>query len=132
MKYRELIESPMADFETFGDMSREGSFRPDDLKAINNPKWKAKVVKAFEKVPYPVNLYLINGDENGKVRYEVGKVGFDKYYARDLANLGQWAGVRSPKFVENMTRKLVNRKNHFHEKSCRRCSLASDTLDGGS
>lgn len=69
---RQLVEAPVADFQ-FIDKSDEidtithkpggkmgSSFRDDDLRAINSPKWRAKLIQTFRKTPEPINIYLYN------------------------------------------------------------------------
>jgi hypothetical protein len=36
------------------------SFPPEDLRALRNPKWHAKLIRQFAKSPVPLNLYLLN------------------------------------------------------------------------
>jgi hypothetical protein len=61
MRYSDILtEMPMAHFGTLGDMSQPGSMEDSDRKAINNPKWRAKLMTQFSKTAEPLNLYIMN------------------------------------------------------------------------
>ena len=62
--HEELVETPIADYAFIGDPKIPGTFEEPDLKAISNPKWHAKLIKTFSRVPFPVNIYLLNGVDN--------------------------------------------------------------------
>jgi hypothetical protein len=68
MRYKDLVEAPLQDFGVLGDTKEPGSFRADDLKAMNNPKWEAKLRNVFSKTPYNFNIYALNAPDN-KHRY---------------------------------------------------------------
>ena len=64
-KYRAMIsESPIADFQFIGDPDTPYTFDTNDLKAVRNQKWHAKLLKTFEKTPMPINIYLMNPRDN--------------------------------------------------------------------
>jgi hypothetical protein len=79
MRYKEISETPLADFKVIDDNDSigtefkknspmyadkgEGSFRQTDLKAMSNPKWIEKVHNFFKNCPYDFNIYLFNGSE---------------------------------------------------------------------
>jgi hypothetical protein len=100
MRWKEISEAPIADFEVHGDTSQEGSFRMDDLKAMSNPKWLKKVEHYFSRVPQNINLYLVN------VADFVGAVGirFNRY--RNLGRLDEWSGIRSLAEVQKIIGKV--------------------------
>ncbi len=60
----QLDEAPLADFEFHGDPETPGTIGDDDLRAVRNPKWHAKLIKMFQNIPFPVNVYILNG-KNG-------------------------------------------------------------------
>lgn len=64
-----LIEAPLNDFEISGSSDNPGSFRDDDLRAFQNPKWLAKVRSAFSRTPFRINVYAFNGDRRGRVLF---------------------------------------------------------------
>jgi hypothetical protein len=55
-----LVEAPIEDMGVLGDLDRPGSMQADDLKAIQNPKWQAKLRERFSKTPYAINVYFLN------------------------------------------------------------------------
>lgn len=87
--YIRLVEAPLADFDAVGDLDTEGTFRPDDLRAIRNPAWREKVKNAFKQTPYTFNVYVYNG-LNGSA--PVGQHGSD-VDTRDLQKIAAFAGV---------------------------------------
>lgn len=97
-----LLEAPLADFGTFGDPDTEGSFRPDDLRAMKKPAWRKKVENAFAKSPYKFNIYIYNGAEG---MAPVGKSD-ERLNVRNLENLNKYAGVTPLNVVETMIGKL--------------------------
>jgi hypothetical protein len=61
MRYSDILnEMPMAHFGTLGDMTQPGSMEDADRRAINNPKWQAKLTKQFSQTAEPLNLYIMN------------------------------------------------------------------------
>jgi hypothetical protein len=60
MRWKDIMEAPIADLGTFGDLDTEGSFRTSDLNALRNPKWAKKVRSMFERVPFDINVYFYN------------------------------------------------------------------------
>lgn len=96
-----IEEAPLADFETFGDLDKEGSFRGDDLKAVRSEKWLTKVRTQFANFPHPLNVYVYNG-EGGMV-----SIGSREIDARNFAMLrGELAGVQPPSRVQRILGKL--------------------------
>jgi len=59
MRITDITEAPLADFGLYGEAT-PSTFDDNDLRAINNPKWKAKLISTFARTPFPVNIYLIN------------------------------------------------------------------------
>ena len=59
-----VIEAPIADFQFSGDPVTPYTFDANDLKAVRNPKWHAKLLKTFEKTSAPINIYLMNPDKS--------------------------------------------------------------------
>jgi hypothetical protein len=106
MRLRQITEAPLGDFKLGGDTENEGSFRPDDLRAMKNPKWLEKVRNAFSKTPYRINVFAYNG-EGGRVPFMTGHltgIPGDKF-SRDVRNIRSniltYAGITtSPQFIE--------------------------------
>lgn len=69
MRYREITEAPITDMSFHGDLETAGSFRASDLKMMRSQVWNGRVVKAFEKCPYDIGLYFVNGPEMGKIDF---------------------------------------------------------------
>lgn len=107
MRWKEITEAPIADFGTYGDMSQEGSFRQNDLRAMTNPKWQAKLHRMFEKTEFPINLYLVNAPNDRTTPGLYGPVQSSSY--RDLSGLNNWSGIKSKNEVEA----LIGRKLEF-------------------
>lgn len=103
MRWKEITEAPIADFGTYGDMSKEGSFRANDLKAMTNPKWQAKLKRMFENTEFPINLYLFNAPDDIEVsnRKDVGHGPKQNPY-RDIRYLQTWSGIRKKDEIENL------------------------------
>ncbi len=92
MRYRDLIsEAPIADFEIAGDLDTQGSFQKDDLKKLRDPAWKERVVRLFQRSPFVINLYIVNGDPEGKIK-RTGKNFIDKTNTRDIKS---YVGIQS-------------------------------------
>lgn len=107
MRWKEIIkEAPIADFGTFGDMNREGSFRTNDLKAMTNPKWQAKLHRMFEKTEFPINLYLFNAPDDVHTPATFDSPAQSRNSYRDLNNISRWSGIRSKDEIE----RLLDRK----------------------
>ena len=66
MRFRELIEAPLADYEPLGDFSQPGPFRGPDKKLVPHAVNKAKTVKFFEKTPYDFRLFFSNISGTGR------------------------------------------------------------------
>lgn len=98
MLTKELFEAPLADFDVFGDQHIEGSFRSDDLRAIRNPKWRAKIFKAFEKTQFNFNIYLYNGAEG------MAPVGLHSQpvQVNDLKNIKKYVGIQPIAVIRNL------------------------------
>lgn len=103
MRWKELSEAPIADFGVFGDTEAEGSFRSQDLKAMNNPKWTAKVLRMFERCPVDFNVYLYNAPQ-GKATLASNKNAEHEF--RDISTRNQWMGVKPFMDVMKLTGKL--------------------------
>jgi hypothetical protein len=61
--FESIMEAPLADFGAYGDLSREGSLRPDDIKAVQSPKWLKKLDSHFSRTPWNFNIYVFNATE---------------------------------------------------------------------
>lgn len=71
MKCSEIIsEMPMNSIRFHGNMDREGTFRPDDVKKFNNPKWNERVLSIFKNSPYDINLHILNGKEDKSIDFK--------------------------------------------------------------
>ena len=99
MRWREISEAPLGDFAAYGDMDHEGSFRPEDMRAMRNPKWVKKVETAFSKTPYRFNVYLYNAP-GGEFSLSGPK------YQTTAGNIPRHHGIQSPRDVENVIGKL--------------------------
>lgn len=68
-----ITEAPIANFDYIDrsqemvkfasakePLPRDNSFRDDDRKALQSPKWRAKVIHAFRNTPEPFNVYAVN------------------------------------------------------------------------
>lgn len=66
MRYRELFEVPVTDFEPLGDFSKPGPFRGPDKKLVPHARNKAKAIKFFEKMPYDFRLFFSNISGTGR------------------------------------------------------------------
>lgn len=102
MRWKEITEAPIADFGTYGDMSQEGSFRSNDIKAMTNPKWQAKLHRMFERTEFPINLYLINAPNDIHTPAFMGSPAMSRSGYRDVGNLRNWAGIRSKDDIEQL------------------------------
>lgn len=102
MRWKEIMEAPIADFGTYGSMDTEGSFRPNDLKAMTNPKWQAKLHRMFQNTKHPINLYLVNMPND---KTSLGLMGHPNTHSssyRDLSGIDGWSGFKSPAEIEKM------------------------------
>lgn len=106
MRWKEITEAPIADFGTYGDMSQEGSFRANDLRAMSNPKWQAKVHRMFAKTEFPINLYLKNAPNDRTTLGLFGNPNTEHSSYRDLSGIRNWSGIRTREEIE----KLLDRK----------------------
>lgn len=110
MKYLELTEAPLADFDIVGDTTTAGSFNYQDLKAMQNEKWKTKVYKAFSKTPYDFNIYLYNAPEGianiGKQRYPNSPKNFP-VQVNNLEKLSDFVGVREISLISQIIGKPI-------------------------
>ena len=93
MRYRDIFEAPLADFGVHGSPTEPGSFQADDLKAMANPKWRAKLAHVFSKTPYDFNIYALNGAD-GKHKFS-GKTWTDTLHL-GIPNYRDYGGVHSP------------------------------------
>lgn len=96
-----LLEAPIGDFQ-FIDKSDEmfpgnmkqppirtgSSFRDDDKKALQNPKWREKLLHQFRNVPETINLYAVNA----KFLYTYIKSQERIVIANHLSEMDEWAG----------------------------------------
>jgi hypothetical protein len=98
MRYHEICEAPLTDFGAYGDLSREGTLRSDDLKAVQSPKWQEKLSNFFSRTPYNFNIYVYNGGEDGRIHFPhptPGRKGTD-LKVTDLIYLENFSGVYYP------------------------------------
>ena len=96
MRWKEIVnEAPLADFGAYGDLSKEGSFRSDDLRAIQNPKWVDKVRAGLSHVDVPINLYFYNSADRKVTFDENGVEGHSIIDVRDLSFLSRYVGLHS-------------------------------------
>lgn len=102
MRWKQITEAPLTDFDTFGDAHEPGSFRDEDLMAMRNPKWRAKVFRAFANTPYRFNIYLYNGPD-GMLR--IGHAG-ETLKVNDIGNQSQYVGVVPLSRVERLIGKM--------------------------
>lgn len=98
LEYIKLIETPMMNFQTLGDLHDEGgSFSKEDLRAMRNQKWIEKVKRFFDKSEFNFNVYIVNLEDG--LLYVNGK----KLIARDIfSNANKYAGWQSKKNIETM------------------------------
>lgn len=101
MRWKEITEAPITDFGAYGDLEKEGSFRPDDLRAIRNPKWLNNVYSAFAKTPYEFNLYVYNA-EDGRCAFHQPDGSWSYLNVRDLKDVRKWSGVYSIQQMREM------------------------------
>jgi hypothetical protein len=74
IEYLILKESPITDYKTFGDFSKNSSFKDKrDRFLITNQKTIEYVKKKFGKTEYNINMYFVNSAK-AKKWSEVGKV----------------------------------------------------------
>lgn len=61
MRYRELIEAPIADFRVVNKETDRfyNDFDKSDEGILNNPKGVQKIMNAFSKTPFEFNIYVI-------------------------------------------------------------------------
>lgn len=100
MRWKEITEAPIADFGTYGDMNKEGSFRQQDLRAMSNPKWQAKLHRMFQNTKWPINLYLVNAPNDRTTLGLFGNPNTESSSYRDLSGLNRWSGIKSKTEVE--------------------------------
>ena len=98
MRYRDLIEAPIADIDFHGDMNTPGTFRKDDLKKFNDPAWKERVLKLFRNAPVDIYLHIINGDDQGRITRR-GPTWTDKVYTNDVS---KYVGIQSARWAESI------------------------------
>ena len=95
MRYRELIEAPIQDMDFVGDMNNPGSFRDDDLRKFRNPEWKERVIRLFRNSPWDWEIHIVNGREDGKVKFSTKTVVdyINTEFARDYVGIHdkRWA-----------------------------------------
>ena len=103
MRWKEINEAPLADFGAYGDMSTPGSLRADDLKAINNPKWLEKVRSSLAKLPYNLNIYMVNAKDGIVTFDDNGIEGYSKFDVRDLGNIQKYVGVHNSRMALRLT-----------------------------
>lgn len=102
-----LWETPLADFGAFGDPTTPGTLRADDLRAIRNPKWHAKLVHAFGQTGFNFNIYLYNG-AGGKTPISHEGIPFPA----DLKNLERFVGVYPVAAISRLIGKPVPEAQH--------------------
>jgi len=77
MKIKDLLETPVVDYETFGDFDRNSSFRkPIDRRLVSNPAMIKRTKHAFEKVNKDFHMYFINSPK-ANLHTEIGTVSLD-------------------------------------------------------
>lgn len=109
MRYREITESPIADFQfidksdTVGPTNRlrGNSFPEEDIKAMRSPKWHAKLLRTFSKTSLPINLYAFNANSLQVVSHysdpdDIGPRGSVVAPKSDLREMHKWAGDYNP------------------------------------
>lgn len=104
MRWKEINEAPLADFGTYGDLDKEGSFRSGDLRAMKNPKWVEKVERYLKKSPQNINLYLVNGDIKNRDYEERQKYGG----VQSLSYVERLIGKKVPDAIDSITVVLMN------------------------
>jgi hypothetical protein len=77
MRYTEITEAPIEDFNLVGDWNKSSSFRHEqDRKLLTNPKAQAKIIHKWAKTVVPFSLNFVNFPgagkflEEGEVTYE--------------------------------------------------------------
>ncbi len=68
-----LSEAPVTDYQTFGNFSKNSSFRNRDRLMVSSPKAIENVKKKLGKTDHNLNLYFLNSPK-GNAHTEVGKV----------------------------------------------------------
>lgn len=80
MKFTEFLmlkEAPITDYKTFGDFSKNSSFRDKrDRFLLTNPRTIDSVKKKFGNTQYDINMYFLNSPKGNKFT-EIGKVDID-------------------------------------------------------
>ena len=86
-KYIDLVETPLADYRFIGDRE-EGSFRPEDIRAANNPSWYRKLENMFSNTEFNFNIYIVNAKDG------IATIGGNNYEVRDVvSNIKKYAGI---------------------------------------
>jgi len=89
MKIKDLLEAPIASFQTIGDFEKPGSMPAADRKLLSSPKAVKKIHDIFSKTPYDFNLFFINyPGEKGNLKTTQSKLGI-KYGEVNLSKLQQ-------------------------------------------
>lgn len=107
MRYHEIFEAPLADFDIYGDRTNAGSYTASDVRAYNSNKWFAKVISHFNKVPQKINIYLYNAP-NGKFTVGDEEVKSIREYANGRLNmvskyrLEQILGIKIPRDTQSI------------------------------
>ena len=133
MRWKQIIEAPVADLATVGDLNSPGTFRPEDLKKFRDPEWHVRVRRVLERCPVVLNLCFVNGDEQKRVKRS-GATWIDRIYPHDLEkskngsqsyigiNSALWAksvlGDQLPKGYEQAVNVLL-----FHNEGTNRVGL---------
>ncbi len=60
MIVQDLFEMPISGIHTYGDMSKPGSFRVDDLRMVSSPQAHEKIVRVLRKAPVDIELHFVN------------------------------------------------------------------------
>lgn len=80
-----LIETPIGDYQTFGDFSKSSSFKDKrDRMLIQHPKSIERMKKKFGNTPYNFNLFFVNSPK-ARQHQEVGLVNLD-YVRKNLGD----------------------------------------------
>jgi hypothetical protein len=98
-----LNEAPLADFQAFGDLSKEGTLRDDDLKAIQNPKWLTKLTSFMSRTTHPMNIYVHNGDGDGTIFFPYAQhtdLGANRKVRNIASQLDIYAGSYTPELFQ--------------------------------
>lgn len=125
MRYREINEAPLSDFNVMGSADEPGSFRADDLRAMSNPKWQEKLHNTFSRTPYEINIYALNAP-NSRHRYSYENRGqkFIDGFPVGLEHRREYIGEYSPANFE--------RKFGFLPKNYENAITALFTFNDGS